>query len=1148
MLQTDAVERARQEADLCMAEGGECGALMRAKDWSATALGPPRHWPRTLRMMIPIMLASRFAMRILWGPELTLLYNDKYIPVLGPRKHPAAMGRPIEESYRELWHTVGPMFARVMEGETVTLDDGILPLNRTGYLEECYFTLSYSPIRDEEGAIRGVLGVVHETTERVLAERRLVALRQLAASLADAKTAEDACKSAGEALVHNGSDVPFALFYVADDEGREARLVGSAGLEGRAEAAPAVIALADGDAAWPLARVANRRGPLVVDDLARRFGEVHAGPYPEAITAAILLPLTRPGASHAGVFAVAGINPRHALDEKYQDFFELASEHLVSAIANAAAYQQERRRAEALADLDRQKTTFFGNVSHEFRTPLTLMLGPMADALASPSRALSGPALAAAHRNALRLLKLVNSLLEFSRIEAGRTQPTYRPTDLAALTRELAEAFGALADRAGLGFTIDCAPLGQPAYVDQEMWEKIVLNLLSNAFKFTFEGGIQVTLARGDGGPDGQPHAELRVRDTGVGVPEAELPRLFDRFHRVEGTRARTHEGSGIGLALVHELARLHGGTVEVASRVAEGTTFLVRIPLGVAHLPPARVDKAPPAEAAALGVAPFVEEASRWIASDGEGPDAIALSDRSPDAQGGRPSTPSPETRDARVLLVEDNADMREYVGGVLGAHFTLQTASDGEAALRKMQASVPDLVLTDLMMPNLDGMGLIRAIRTDPRLRTVPVILLSARVGEESRVEGLEVGADDYLTKPFSARELVARVRTHIELGRLRARIEAERRAAAEEERSRLFGVFMQAPAAICVLRGEDHVYELANPPYLELIGGRDVVGKPLREALPEAAPIVLPILDRVYTTGEPFYGDEFLVPVERKGVTANVYFNFIYKRMMGPDGQVEGVAVVASDVTDQVQSRKAAERLSRALAVSNRELDQFAYVASHDLKAPLRGISHLSEWIEEGLEGRMAPETKQHMDLLRGRVKRLEALIDGILSYSRAGRTRDRLERFDAGAVLEDTRELVGPAPGAAVVIAGGMPVLEAERVAFQQVFLNLMSNALKHAQRADPRVDVTCADEGPLYHFRVADNGPGIAPEYHEKIWTIFTTLQPRDKVEGTGIGLSIVKKIVESRGGRVAVESKVGEGAVFHVHWPKVSSPDVAESG
>jgi signal transduction histidine kinase len=347
------------------------------------------------------------------------------------------------------------------------------------------------------------------------------------------------------------------------------------------------------------------------------------------------------------------------------------------------------------------------------------------------------------------------------------------------------------------------------------------------------------------------------------------------------------------------------------------------------------------------------------------------------------------------------------------------------------------------------------------------------------------------------------------------------------------------MQAPAGICILRGRDHVYELANPPYLELIGNREVVGKPLREALPEVAPVVVPLLDRVYATGEPFFGNEFPIDVERGGRIEKGFFNFIYKPIASGSGALDLIAVVVFDVTPQVTARREAERLSQELAVSNRELDQFAYVASHDLKAPLRGIASLSQWIEEGLGEKLDEEGLHHLTLMRRRVERLEGLIDGILEYSRAGRARNPVETVDMGALLVETKELLSARPPAQINIGPGMPVLWSERVPLQQVFLNLLGNALKHAARTDVVVDVSHEDDGsPFYHFKIADNGQGIAPQFHDRIWALFTTLESRDKVEGSGIGLSVVKKIVELRGGRVALDSDSGRGSTFHVFLPK----------
>ncbi|MES1208598.1 MAG: ATP-binding protein, partial [Pseudomonadota bacterium] len=516
----------------------------------------------------------------------------------------------------------------------------------------------------------------------------------------------------------------------------------------------------EGAPVWPLGEVIRTGAPVHVTSLVGRFGEMPLGPYPEAPSGAMLLPISAPGAAGPLAIVVAGISARLPMNEAYRSFYDLLAAAVTTAVAGAQAYEDAQRRVEALAALDRAKTAFFSNVSHEFRTPLTLMLGPTEDALASPSRSLSGPDLEAVHRNGLRLLKLVNGLLDFSRVEAGRAQAVYVATDLGTLTADLASAFRSAVERAGLTLAVECAPMGPLAYVDRDLWEKIVFNLLSNALKFTFRGGIAVELERE------AEAARLTVSDTGIGVPAHEVPRLFERFHRVEGAVARTHEGTGIGLALVKDLVELHGGTVEVSSTQGEGTAFTIRIPLGAAHLPAERVLAEPTATRGwitAVGPAPFVEEALRWMA-----PATVAAAPE-PAAGGAR----------ARILVADDNADMRDYIVRLVGARWAVQTAGDGATALEAARRSTPDLILSDIMMPRLDGFGLLQEVRRDPVLRRTPVILLSARAGEEAKVEGLDAGADDYLIKPFSAKELMARIQTHLSLARLRAEFDDAQRA---------------------------------------------------------------------------------------------------------------------------------------------------------------------------------------------------------------------------------------------------------------------------------------------------------------------------------------------------------------------------------
>ncbi|HEY4210740.1 MAG TPA: ATP-binding protein [Steroidobacteraceae bacterium] len=445
---------------------------------------------------------------------------------------------------------------------------------------------------------------------------------------------------------------------------------------------------------------------------------------------------------------------------------------------------RELREANAkLAELDAAKTAFFSNISHEFRTPLTLMLGPLEDELADSAHALLTPRrtrLEIAHRNSLRLLKLVNSLLDFARIEAGRTQALFEPTDLAKLTAELASSFHSAVERGGLTLTIDCPALPEPIYVDREMWEKIVLNLLSNAFKHTFQGGLTVRLA-----PKGQT-VELSVQDSGVGIPQEEIPRLFERFHRVRGTASRTHEGTGIGLSLVRELVQLHGGSIRVESEVGHGSRFTVSVPTGLVHLP---AEKIAVRQLGAQGGTreAYVQEALHWLPT--------SVSEDVVEHPHGRntPNTsdsftlPSGRPR-PRILWADDNTDMRDYVSRLLAPAYEVIAVGDGQAALEAVRDRLPDLVLSDAMMPRLDGFGLLKALRADERTRRLPVILLSARAGEESTVEGLAAGADDYLMKPFSARELLARVRTHVELAQQRRAWESELERRVEERTAQL------------------------------------------------------------------------------------------------------------------------------------------------------------------------------------------------------------------------------------------------------------------------------------------------------------------------------------------------------------------------
>ena len=539
----------------------------------------------------------------------------------------------------------------------------------------------------------------------------------------------------------------------------------------------------------------RRHEPLVVSQIGARFGaSFPTGAWEQAPSDAALIPIPARGeTARGGVPGRRAFNPFRLLHDDYGRVLDLGGGEIGAAIANAQAYDEERRRAEALAEIDRAKTAFFSNVSHEFRTPLTLMLGPLEDALNDASSTLAvaqRDRVAVVHRNALRLLKLVNTLLDFSRIEAGRVRASFQPTDLAALSADLASNFGSATERAGLRLRIDCPPLAQPVYVDRDMWEKIVLNLMSNAFKFTFAGEIAVQI----GVSADETSVQLVVRDTGTGIPADELPRLFERFHRIEGARGRSFEGSGIGLALVHELVKLHGGAIAVDSEVGHGTAFTISLPFGTAALAARPRCCSSAAGDAALGTRAdaYVQEALRWLPDSGAAaePPATAVADDLGE------DVAAAAAYGERIVLADDSADMREYIRRLLTAKgYAVEAVADGEAALAAARRESPALILSDVMMPGLDGFGLLAALRRDPILRELPIILLSARAGEEARVEGLEGGADDYISKPFSARELLARVRANLALAALRKEAEQARR----EQAARLEAVVNTVPTAV-------------------------------------------------------------------------------------------------------------------------------------------------------------------------------------------------------------------------------------------------------------------------------------------------------------------------------------------------------------
>lgn len=950
------------------------GQRIREYDWSQTPLGPVEHWPQSLRTCIRIMLVSRQPIWIGWGKELIKFYNDPYRAIVGG-KHPRALGQPARIVWKDIWRNIEPMLKTVMEkNEGTYVESELLIMERNGYPEETYYTFSYTPIPGDEGGTAGMICFNSDDTARILSEREMRTLMQLSNRLTDPGSDADVVTRTIETLKDNPYDFPFVVF----------RSIG-----------------AEGNLAAECSMALETREVQVVENLGSRVADLTTGAWEIAPHTGVILPVFQSGSNESVGTLLIGINPYRLPDEKYLGFFSLLTDQIASSLSDLHVLEMERKRAAALAELDRSKTIFFSNISHEFRTPLTLLLGPIEDVLNDPeTRDANRYRMGVAYRNVLRMQKLVNTLLDFSRIEAGRMEGTFSRVDIAAFTRELASSFRSAIDKAGMELVVSDGQVKAEVYVDIDLWEQIILNLISNAFKYTREGRIGVDIeAVGS-------EVHVRVWDTGVGIPAEQLERIFDRFHRIESADGRSQEGTGIGLAMVKELVRLHHGTITVSSQVGVGSTFTIALPTGREHLP---ADKIVESTIVGLRYAEsFVSEALKWLPAEGD-------------------AAVEAEINEGIIVLADDNADMREYVQRLLSHRFTVITAMDGEDAFNKVLKHHPDLVLTDVMMPKVDGFGLLERIRKTPEVHNTPVIMLSARAGEEAKIDGLQAGVDDYLIKPFSAKELLARVDANIRIARSRT----------------------------------EHADRLEQ------------------------------------------------------------------------------------EVKDRTTELR---ELNVSLQRSNDDLQQFAHVASHDLKEPVRKIRTFSSRLRDEYGSQIPEQARVFIQKIETATARMFAMIDGVLNYSvytnGGGLPTELLNLNEQFRFVEmDLEVAINEKEGRLDVEE--LPQIEGAGVLVYQLLYNLVSNSLKFAKAGVPPVIkvrgriVEEALEQKMVEITLSDNGIGFDQEHAGRIFNTFARLHARDKYEGTGLGLALCKKIVERHHGSITASGKKEEGASFVIRLPLI---------
>lgn len=829
----------------------------------------------------------------------------------------------------------------------------------------------------------------------------------------------------------------------------------------------------------------------------------------------------------ASAFSIAVFIVMGGLFAVFFERLRLAMRRTDEALASAEdANQKITQLYQQTLELDTLKNQFFANVSHELRTPLTLILAPLERRLQRPA----GPGFSEAEhreteimlRNARLLYRHVTDLLDAAKLEAGRMAPAWSRFDLAQLARTMFSHFESLATERHIDYSMT-APDELMAEADSEKLQRVLLNLLSNAFKFTPDGGaIAMRLSRQDS------QALIEVQDNGPGVPLAMRETVFERFRQGEGDMQRRHGGTGLGLAIVKDFVELHGGTASLDEAPGGGALFSVRLPLA-----------APPG--ATLGAAlPLDEVIDRQAVEELETRAAPAAPCETPAAGANAPL----------VLVVEDNPDMNEFIAATLRPYYRVASAGNGREGLDKALALLPDLILADVMMPAMSGDEMVVALRRQPRMEHVPIVMLTAKADDELRMRLFQLGVQDYLNKPFSTKELLARVEGLV-ASRRRTLEELRHSEAALKEAQRLAGLGnWRWDIAANVHTWSEEIYR---------IYGRD----------PALPPAVYPEVQQYFT---PESWKQLAAAVE-KGLAEGLSYQ-CDAEVVRPDGtrrwvtargdasrDAKGNIVNLHGTLQDITERKRAEEEIRLLnldlerrvvertaelSAANRELDSFAYAVSHDLRAPLRAMSGFSQALLEDYGERFDGEARNYLEQIGKAGRKMGELIDGILTLSRSTRGELRRDTIDISALATGLSEELARSEPERQVVWQVAPALQATGDArmIEAALRNLLGNAWKYTSKAEaPVIRVFSGMAGGQPGICVADNGAGFNMAYAERLFQPFQRLHRQDEFTGIGIGLATVQRIVHRHGGVIEPRGEPGKGATFCFSLPADASSE-----
>ncbi|KIY71120.1 hypothetical protein CYLTODRAFT_143793 [Cylindrobasidium torrendii FP15055 ss-10] len=1202
---------------------GPIALSIKTHDWASTSLGPIQNWPSTLQCVVSTMMVNPFESCIFWGKDRTLLFNDSWAK--GSASKPGLMGQSGRVAFREIWETFSTHCDLVFAGQNVSREDDLLffePSTSSAdmpALIESYYSWSYVPVRIEDGSVGGILNNCMDTTRKVISERRMRTIVNLAERTGQVKTTHEFWAAVLEALRPNEYDFPYALCYMADTalpnassgtseesdtvsvtsesttssnttgHGSVLTLVGTLGvIAGHSGVAPHRIVLSqvcDGQQ-WPFAAACTSTQYLRCSNPCPEAFEARGWPG-DVAGGAVMLPLLKSDAVPSGLL-IFGLNTRRPYDDEYKGFHGAIINSIRNSLSVVQSIEYELRRAEEAQALDRAKNTFFQNVSHELRTPLTLIRGPCEDALKSGTLDTDNLArLKYINGASLRLLRLVNTLLLFSSAEARRLRAHFSPVRLGSKTADLASLFRSVIEKAGISYSVECGSEDddvdeQLVYVDQGMWEKIIFNLLSNAVKYTRIGFINVTLSFTS------TEVILKVQDSGCGIPEEDIDKVLLRFHRVDSSRGRSHEGTGIGLALTHELVKIHGGVIRIQSRLGIGSTFTVKLPLGSSHLPQKDVHHIPHDQDDDNGryAKGIVEEVNGWMDSDDS---SSTFSQASSESSIDR----------SLVLLVEDNADARAYIKSIIiKAGQDVAAVADGVAALEYISdKGRPDLIVTDIMMPRMNGLELLSALENhpDPNIQAIAVIVLSARgdtdVGSRSEL-GLFQGPVDFLAKPFTATELLSRVKTRLRAVRQRQSLERqslelEKQVRVEQERYQRMSEL--SPVAIFETDESDRdLITYANETFFSLVGISRALPLHFNDVLSSAVQNHVEAAQRAWN--------------EALCQGKEAHFDFVFSN--GRNAFVEIICLsdgrLLGTLTDQTEQRRlAAEQLNSERekaddAVHQRRLQEaFIDIVSHELRNPLSAIIQGADVIDGSVQ-----RLQRILIAFRGMLKTpesaqlfVDAQIDlddaklAVASVSLCARHQTiiasdilAVSRLDSGLLsvtavnfwlLDELNAVLrmysiqSTSQGISVVLKlddsiNNDTTMYADPTRLCQILVNLITNSCRILETWEgPRViTIDCAllqappfgtrsadmvDDGSqvFLSIRLSDSGPGIPLDDQARLFTRFNDINSGNgarrstSVGGTGLGLYLCKKLAELQGGQIRHISAPGEGAAFH---------------